>query len=220
MNTPVASGRSRISKCIAMLGPLTVLLLLPLAGCTAASSISTCRGSSTASGTWPLANADYANTRDAAGSLISSQNVNQLCIAWSFPINGVSVSGALATAPIVVNGIVYLQDLQSNVYAIDLQTGTLKWKHLYNAVNLGPNGVAVDQGKVFVTSSMQTIAALDAATGAPLWSVRIPSPNTQGIDPAAHRVQRHAVPQYHPRHCPQRRRLLPGRQHGHPLRLR
>ncbi len=47
--------------------------------------------------------------------------------------------------------------------------------------HLGPNGVAVDQGKVFVTSSMQTIAALDAATGAPLWSVRIPSPTTQGI---------------------------------------
>ncbi len=97
-------------------------------------------GRGTASGTWPLANADYANTRDAVGSLISSHNVNQLCIAWSFPINGVSVSGALATAPIVVNGTVYLQDLQSNVYAIDLQTGTLKWKHQYHAVILVPMG--------------------------------------------------------------------------------
>jgi outer membrane protein assembly factor BamB len=181
MNTPVASRRSRISTCIAKLGPLTVLLLLPLAGCTAASSISTCRGPITASGTWPLANADYANTRDAVGSLISSQNVNRLCIAWTVPINGVSVSGAMATAPIVVNGIVYLQDLQSNVYAIALQTGALKWKHQYNAANLGPNGVAVDQGKVFVTSSMQTVAALDATTGTQLWSRTIPFPTTQGI---------------------------------------
>jgi glucose dehydrogenase len=114
--------------------------------------------------------------------LISSQNVNQLCIAWTFPINGVSHSGAMATAPIVVNGTVYLQDLQSNVYAIDLQSGALQWKRLYNAANLGPNGVAVDQGKVFVTSSMQTIAALDAVTGAPIWSRQIPFPDTQGVD--------------------------------------
>jgi outer membrane protein assembly factor BamB len=81
----------------------------------------------------------------------------------------------------VQSGIVYLQDLQSNVYAIDLQAGTLRWKHHYNAANLGPNGVAVDQGKVFVTSSMQTIAALDATTGAQLWSRTIPFPTTQGI---------------------------------------
>jgi outer membrane protein assembly factor BamB len=138
--------------------------------------------SGAATGTWPQANHDYANTREAADSLISSQNVNQLCLAWTFPVSGVSVSGAMATAPIVVDGTVYLQDLKSNVYAIDLQSGALKWKHVYSAVNLGPNGVAVDQGKVFVTSSMQTIAALDATTGTPLWSRQIPSPDTQGID--------------------------------------
>jgi glucose dehydrogenase len=162
------------------------VLLLPLfllAACTSTATATPCNpASATIGGTWPQANADYANTRVAVGSLISSQNVSRLCIAWTVPITGVAVSGALATAPIVVDGTVYLQDLQSNVYALDLQSGALKWQHRYHAVNLGPNGVAVDQGKVFVVSSMQTIAALDAATGMPLWSRQIPSPDTQGID--------------------------------------
>jgi glucose dehydrogenase len=184
MITPVPLGQRRTSTFIAVHGPLTViLLLLPLLGMAACGSPPPpCRPSGTATGTWPQANLDYANTRDATSSLISSQNVNQLCVAWTVPISGISVSGAMATAPIVADGVVYLQDLKSNVYAVDLQSGALKWKRLYQADNFGPNGVAVDQGKVFVTSSMQTIAALDAATGAPLWTRQIPFADTQGID--------------------------------------
>jgi len=184
MITHISSDQSRTSKFIAVSCPLTVvLLLLPmllLAACTSTTAPS--RPSGTATGTWLQANYDYANTRDAAASLISSHNVNQLGVAWTFNVAGASLFGALATNPIVINGIVYLQDLQSNVYAIDLQSGTLKWEKLYNADNLGPNGVAVDQGKVFVESSMQTIAALDAATGTQLWSRQIPQPGSQGID--------------------------------------
>ena len=75
---------------------------------------------------WPQANFDYANTRAAVNGSISSGNVNQLGVAWTFGVSGVSTFGALATSPVVVNGTVYLQDLKSNVYAIDLLTGTLK----------------------------------------------------------------------------------------------
>ena len=167
-------------------GPLVVLLLLfPLLGMAACGSAAPtpCHPSGTTTGTWPQANNDYANTRDAAASLLSSHNVTKLCVAWTFQVLGIAASGALATSPIVQNGIVYLQDLQSNVYAINLTSGTLKWEHHYNSANGGPNGVAVDQGMVFVESSMQTIAALDAATGTQLWSRQIPQPTIhQGID--------------------------------------
>jgi len=154
--------------------------MIVITACTSTSS--PCHPSGTATGTWSQANYDYANTRDAAESLISSQNVNRLCVAWTFTVAGVSIFGALATSPIVVNGTVYLQDLQNNVYAIDLQSGALKWEKLYNVSIVGPNGVAVDQGKVFVASSSETIAALDAATGTQLWSRQIPHPDSQGID--------------------------------------
>lgn len=160
-----------------------LLLLLPLLAMAACGSAATpCHPSGATTGTWPRANDDYANTRDATASLLSSHNVNQLCVAWTFQVSGIAASGAMATSPIVQSGIVYLQDLQSNVYAINLTSGTLKWEHHYNSANGGPNGVAVDQGTVFVESSMQTIAALDAATGTQLWSRQIPQPNIQGID--------------------------------------
>ena len=42
--------------------------------------------------------------------------------------------------PIIANGTVYLQDLGSNVTAVDLATGATKWTHAYDEPVIGPNG--------------------------------------------------------------------------------
>jgi glucose dehydrogenase len=128
---------------------------------------------------WPQPNFDYSNHRDATSSVISSNNISQLSLSWTFSVNCASAFGALASTPVVVNGSVFLQDLKSNVYVIDLNTGALKWQKLYNADSVGPNGPAVDSGKVFVASNERTVAALDASTGNELWSVQIAPPDTQ-----------------------------------------
>ncbi len=39
-------------------------------------------------GSWPYSNGDLANTRDAVGSTISSQNVATLKEAWTFELPG------------------------------------------------------------------------------------------------------------------------------------
>jgi len=62
-------------------------------------------------GSWPYANADLANTRDATGSTISSANVARLAPAWTFKLTGkaaagVSPYGALTANPIVQHGVV------------------------------------------------------------------------------------------------------------------
>jgi outer membrane protein assembly factor BamB len=132
-------------------------------------------------GGWPQANHDLANTRDASSSTISSANVDQLGVNWTYGINGASAFGSLATSPLVVNGTVYLQDLKSNVYAIDFRSGTLEWQKRYNADNVGPNGPGYDDGRLFVTKGSQTVVALDATTGDEIWSERIVSGITQGI---------------------------------------
>ena len=175
--------RTRASSARHLLAPtLFCLLLIALAACGSSTAPSATTPSSPASGSWAQANYDYANTRDATQSSISSQNVNQLGVAWSYKVSGGSAFGSLATSPVLANGTVYLQDLASNVYAIDLQTGQLKWDKRYNALDVGPNGPAVDNGKVFVESNEQTVAALDARTGNQLWSKQIAPANTQGID--------------------------------------
>ncbi len=50
--------------------------------------------------------------------------------------------GAFATNPIVLDGIIYFQDLNSDAYAVRRDDGTLIWKHTFSVPDLGPNGVA------------------------------------------------------------------------------
>jgi len=74
-------------------------------------------------------------------------------------------------SPVVVDGVVYIQDLQANVYAIDLATGKLRWEHQFNTRELGgpgPDGVAVADGLVY-GDTPYTVFALSAATGKPVW---------------------------------------------------
>lgn len=125
---------------------------------------------------WPQANHDYANTRVATGSPISSANVRRLGVDWTLKVSGIAQFGALTTSAIVVNRTVYLQDLKSNVYAADLDTGKLLWQKTYDAPNHGPNGAGYDNGRVFVTSGDHTVAALDAKTGNEVWSRQIAPP--------------------------------------------
>jgi alcohol dehydrogenase (cytochrome c) len=129
-----------------------------------------------AAGSWPDPNADLANTRDAPDSAISSANVSTLRRAWAFTLRGAGASGvsgygSLAAAPIVQNGVVYLQDLDANVYALALSTGKLKWEYRVDSpekTGPGPDGVAVVDGTVFGDSST-TAFALSASTGKPVW---------------------------------------------------
>jgi alcohol dehydrogenase (cytochrome c) len=128
------------------------------------------------SGSWPYPNADLANTRAAPGSTISSKNVARLQQAWTFTLggaaaSGVSAYGSLAAAPVVENGVVYIQDLDSNVYALALSTGKPRWEYKVNLpekTGPGPDGVAVVGGAVYGDSS-NTAFALSAATGKPIW---------------------------------------------------
>jgi alcohol dehydrogenase (cytochrome c) len=129
-----------------------------------------------ASGSWPCANADLANTRDATGSKISSANVSRLAQAWTFKLTGKAAAGvrpfgSLTANPIVQNGVVYLQDLDSNVYALALATGKLRWEYRRNQPERsgpGPNGVAVADGKVYGLTPTAAFA-LSATTGRAIW---------------------------------------------------
>ena len=98
----------------------------------------------TPAGAWPFPNADLANTRDAVASTITSSNVADLARAWTFKLSGkgatnVAGAGSLAANPVVVNGVVYIQDLESNVYALSLATGKLAWEYRVDvALRSGP----------------------------------------------------------------------------------
>jgi alcohol dehydrogenase (cytochrome c) len=133
---------------------------------------------------WTQPGADLANTRDVA-SAITSTDVSKLGVAWSVPltISTAHSAGAYASTPVIVNGVVYVQDLESNVMAISLATGKVLWKHDYSSPNGGPDGVTVAGGVVYAATNHAAVA-LDAATGAQLWSRTLIGNDHEGIDMA------------------------------------
>jgi len=141
-------------------------------------TLSTASGSApTTPASWPYPNGTLANTRVAVGSTITLANVSRLKEVWSFKLTGraakpVDGLGTLAANPIVVNGVVYVQNLRCDVYALSLATGRLIWEYVANKPELsgpGPNGVAVANGVVY-GETPKAVFALNAATGQKIWS--------------------------------------------------
>jgi alcohol dehydrogenase (cytochrome c) len=134
---------------------------------------------------WTLPGGNLANTRDVASSITSS-DVSTLGVAWCVPIEASPASGFTdnyATTPVVVNGVVYTQDLKSNVMAIRLASGQVLWTHSYNSQNGGPDGVNVVGGTVYAATNHAAVA-LSAATGRQLWSRTLIGNDREGIDMA------------------------------------
>ena len=98
--------------------------------------------------------------------------MSKLTQAWTFRLtgkaaDGVRPYGSLTANPIIENGVVYLQDLDSDVYALALATGKLRWEYRCNQPERsgpGPNGVAVADGKVYGLTPTAAFA-LSATTG-------------------------------------------------------
>src|SRR3954464_10288340 len=127
---------------------------------------------------WDSANGDSRNHRVATGSEITASNVRRLGVAWTMPLTASSIYGTFAANPVTdAHGVVYLQDLQSNVFAVDRRSGRRLWTRTYNSQDIGPNGGVVSDGVVYGATAAFAFA-LDAKTGRELWR------NT-GLVPAA-----------------------------------
>lgn len=151
-----------------------LLLLAALAalgaGCGSSDDSSSSGGDAKLTGdAWP--NIDQASTREAKGE-INRGNAGDLEVAWTLPSPAQSTYGAYAASPVVSNGVIYMQDLESTVQAISLESGEVQWTHKSESATQGPNGVVVADGKVFGATASE-VFALDQETGKELWSEQI-----------------------------------------------
>jgi outer membrane protein assembly factor BamB len=132
--------------------------------------------------TWLLPNADFAGTRAASGTAIDAASAGNLRVRWRFALREQpSFSGIYASTPVADGTKVYVQDLRSNVYALDRSTGAVRWTRWYRAPNDGPNGLAVDDGRVYGATDSDAFA-LSAATGRELWRRHLTSATEQLVD--------------------------------------
>ncbi len=173
---------------------------LAASGCSSSSSLTTTgclskaessapvSSSGPAAAAWLLPGANLANTRDVA-SAITSGNVSTLGVAWCVPVESTGdakkagLADGYSSTPVVVDGVAYLQDQESNVMAIRLATGKVLWTHNYSSPNGGPDGVNVVAGTVY-TATDNAAVALSATTGKQLWSRTLIGNDREGIDMA------------------------------------
>jgi outer membrane protein assembly factor BamB len=127
-------------------------------------------------------NGDLANTRNVGGP-IKSSTVDELEVAWTVPLTAESAFGSYASAPIVSKGVVYSQDLASNVQAIEADSGDVLWTKKYDLPDHGPNGVVV-QGGLVLGATPNSAFALDQETGKQVWSTELIRNEKEGIDMA------------------------------------
>jgi quinohemoprotein ethanol dehydrogenase len=128
-------------------------------------------------GDWITHGRNYAETRFSPLKQISSTNVKDLGLAWSFETQ---TNRGLEATPIIVDEVMYTTGSWSVVFAIDAKTGRQLWKwdpqvsRSYGqkaCCDVVNRGVAVYKEKVYVGTLDGRLAALHAGTGQVLWDV-------------------------------------------------
>ncbi len=129
---------------------------------------------------WLLPNGSYEQTRYHAASQINTGNVSKLRPAFVFQTGMLE---SMETAPLVVDGVMFLTTSYNHVYAINAKTGEQYWhfKHKIGPVSTyccGPNnkGVAIADGKLYMGTLDAKLVALDAKSGKLLWETQIADP--------------------------------------------
>jgi outer membrane protein assembly factor BamB len=96
--------------------------------------------------------------------------MSRLRVAWRFRFRGrPGPSGAVTASPVVAGGVVYVQDMNSDVFALELEDGARRWTHRFGYASPGPNGLAVAEGRVIGVTDTD-VFALSAEDGRLLWS--------------------------------------------------
>ena len=138
-------------------------------------------GAASNANNWIHSNGSYDQTRYYPGKQITAANVGKLKPAYVFQT---AVLESMETAPIVVDGVMFLTTSFNHVYAIDAATGEEYWHYKHK---LGPivtvccgnnnRGVAIEGGKLFMGTIDAKLVALDAKTGKLLWETQIADPD-------------------------------------------
>ncbi len=128
---------------------------------------------------WFLKGGDFTGQHYSPQTRIDDENVSSLGLAWSA---NVALPDGVSGTPIVVDGVIYLSGAYSVVLAVDAATGEVLWTYdpeVRSAFADTPmlswparvnRGVAVWDGKVYLSTADCRLVAVDAKSGEKVWS--------------------------------------------------
>ena len=118
---------------------------------------------------FPKAGGNYGNDNYSSLTQINRGNIGQLGAAWRDNLEGGSKDLYQQATAVAVDGVLYVEISQGNVFAVDGKTGKTIWKYSSGTGSQLHRGVAVGGGKVYATLAGNVVVALDQATGTVAW---------------------------------------------------
>ncbi len=120
---------------------------------------------------WLMIRRDYHADNYSPLNQINAGNVNELRLVWTWAMN----NGTNQAAPIVHNGVMFINNPGNIVQALDARTGDLIWENRIGETEAGNSqrGLAMYKDKIYITTGDAHIYALDARTGKNVWDTVI-----------------------------------------------
>ncbi len=128
-------------------------------------------------GQWMSVGRTYDEQRFSPLAQINPETVGRLGLAWYADIN---TERGMEASPLVVDGVLYNVQPWNIVTAYDAKTGRVLWTYdpevplrfgRLACCDIVSRGLAAWNGKIYVATLDGRLIALDAKTGAPVWSV-------------------------------------------------
>jgi PQQ-dependent dehydrogenase (methanol/ethanol family) len=106
---------------------------------------------------------------------ITPGNVHSLNGAWLDRLEDGATTAAQESTPVAVDGRLYIQTSQGDVFAVDGATGQVIWEYRSGLAGT-ERGVAVGAGRVFAALGHEHVVALNQQTGALIWQTQVGTP--------------------------------------------
>ncbi|HXS78989.1 MAG TPA: PQQ-binding-like beta-propeller repeat protein [Gammaproteobacteria bacterium] len=131
---------------------------------------------------WPTNGGNWYNQRYSPLTEIDRSNVAHLKGVWHTRLEGSGIGPQYSgeAQPLVVDGVLYVPTGASDLFALDVATGKILWSYksgLDPAIDVvccgwSSRGVAFGEGRIFLGRLDGQLVALDAKTGAAVWTVQ------------------------------------------------
>ena len=125
-------------------------------------------------GDWLMIRRDYKANYYSPLNQITAQNVNDLHLVWSWAMQD-GASNGNQPAPIVHNGVLYVNNAGMVLQALDAKSGELIWENHYGTIATAPamRGIAIYEDRIFVATGDAHLMAFDARNGKVVWDTTI-----------------------------------------------
>src|ERR1051326_334034 len=123
---------------------------------------------------WLMIRRDYKANSFSPVNQINTQNVTELRLVWSWAMQDGAILGN-QPAPIVHNGVLYVNNNGGVLQALDARSGELIWENRYGTNPGWPamRGITIYGDNVYLATNQAHLMAFDARTGRVVWDTTI-----------------------------------------------